>query len=65
MDSAGQKKLCAAIGIIIIYFVLVLLPTPEGMTPPAQKAIALMLCAVLTWVFEVLPIAVSAILVTL
>ena len=65
MDSAGQKKLCAAIGIIIIYFVLVWLPTPEGMTPPAQKAIALMLCAVLTWVFEVLPIAVSAILFTL
>ena len=52
-------------GIVIASYALItLLPTPEGLTPNGQKAIALMAAAVLAWVFEVLPLAAASILFT-
>lgn len=64
-DNAANRKLLAGLGMLVLYVLLVIVPPPEGLTVNAQKAIALMICAVLAWVFEVLPIAVSAILFTL
>lgn len=52
------------LGTICLYFILTMLPTPEGLSPEGQKAIALMLCAVITWSMKLLPIAVSSILFT-
>ena len=52
-------------GIVIASYALITLrPTPEGLTPNGQKAIALMAAAVLAWVFEVLPLAAASILFT-
>lgn len=51
--------------VIAVYLLIGLLPTPGGLTPNGQKAIALMLAAVLAWVFEVLPLAAASILFTI
>lgn len=58
------KRLGCILGVFVLYFALIALPTPEGLTFPAQKAIALMVCAVLVWAMELLPLAVSSILFT-
>jgi len=49
------------LGIIAAYFIIVLLPTPEGLTLSGQKAIALMVCVVLTWATQVVPILVGSV----
>jgi sodium-dependent dicarboxylate transporter 2/3/5 len=61
----STKKLFIGLGIVALYFIIAALPTPDGLTPVGKKAIAMMLAAVLVWVFEVIPIAVSSILFTL
>lgn len=64
-SDSSTKKLCIGLGIAALYFVVAALPAPDGLTPTGKKAIAMMLSAVLVWVFEVIPIAVSSILFTL
>ncbi|MDR0659026.1 MAG: DASS family sodium-coupled anion symporter [Mediterranea sp.] len=58
--SASQKKLSWLIAIIVIYFALTMMPTPAGLTPVGQKALSLMLCAVLSWIFVPIPVAISS-----
>jgi len=58
----SPKKLLQLLGISALYLVLVTLPTPAGLTPAAQKALALMVAAVLTWVLEVIPIGIASVL---
>lgn len=62
--STTQKRLAILLGIVATYCVLIWLPTPEGLSPKAQKAIALMFCAVLVWCTEVLPLGISAVFFT-
>jgi len=62
--STSTKKMLGILGIILLYFALAGLPSPEGLEPKAQKAIALMICAVITWSAELLPLGVSAVLFT-
>lgn len=47
---------------IIIYFIIANLPTPEGLTLQGQKSIALMLCALIIWIFEVMPMGPTSLL---
>lgn len=54
------KKLSIGILCIIIYAILTNIPTPEGLTFEGQKALSLMAVAVIAWVFEVIPIGISA-----
>jgi len=56
-----MKQALTIIGIIAAYFVIVLLPTPDGLTASGKKAIALMVCVVLTWATQVIPILVSSV----
>ncbi|MFP5527859.1 SLC13 family permease [Peptococcus simiae] len=46
--------------LVLIYIFLSSLPSPEGLSIAGQKALALMTVAVLSWVLEVVPLAVSA-----
>lgn len=65
MDTpSASKRLLAGVGICALYGAVVMLPCPAGLTPAGKTSIALMLAAVLAWVFEVLPIAVAALLFT-
>jgi len=64
--SPGQaldlRQALTILGIAAVYFVITLLPTAEGLPPDGQKAIALMVCVVLTWATQVVPLIVSSIL---
>ena len=46
---------------LLVFGVLLLMPTPEGLTPQGQAALAVMALAVVLWATEVAPIAVSGI----
>lgn len=50
---------------VIVYLILANLPTPAGLSPEGQKALAYMVAAVILWVTEVIPIGVSAMLLAL
>lgn len=63
-SKSGLNKVVATVVVLAAYFIVTTLPTPEGLTPVGQKAIAFMISAVLAWVLEVLPIAVASILFT-
>lgn len=60
----SNKRMLSILGIIILYVIITTIPAPNGLDPTAQKAIALMICAVLTWGMELLPLGVSSILFT-
>ena len=64
VQAPTPNKLLMGGIVIASYALITLLPTPEGLTPNGQKAIALMAAAVLAWVFEVLPLAAASILFT-
>ena len=46
---------------LAVFAGLILMPTPEGLTPQGQRALAVMALAVLLWATEVIPIAVAGI----
>ena len=47
---------------ILVFLVVLLAPTPAGLTEPGQRALAVMLLAVVLWATEALPIAVTGLL---
>jgi len=61
LKQPSVKDALVILGIVAAYFFIVLLPTPEGLTPSGQKAIALMVCVVLTWATQVVPILVGSV----
>lgn len=62
--SQNTKKWLCILGIICLYLVLSNIPVGGDLKPTAQKAIALMVCAVLTWSLELLPLALASVLFT-
>ena len=52
-------KLAAGIG---LFLVVLWMPRPEGLTPEGQKALAVMVLAVIFWATEALPISVTGLL---
>lgn len=46
-----------------IFLTIALMPTPEGLTPEAQKSIAIFLVAITLWVTHVLPLMITSLLV--
>ncbi|MCL2121118.1 MAG: DASS family sodium-coupled anion symporter [Clostridiales bacterium] len=48
--------------VIAIYFIVMALPTPEGLSEEGKRAIAMMICVVITWVMELIPILISSVL---
>lgn len=58
--SPTTKKILWIIGLVVLYFILAKLPTPEGLKLAGQQSIALMVVVVISWVTEVVPIAISS-----
>ncbi len=56
-----QKKIGLCLG-IPLFIMMLLLPRPEGMTPEAQKTLAVTLLMAFWWITEAVPIPVTAIL---
>jgi len=63
MDSkfSIQKKIGLCLG-IPLFFMMLLFPRPEGMTPEAQKTLAVTILMAFWWITEAVPIPVTAIL---
>lgn len=61
----NNTKLIVLIICVLVYLGLTSLPTPAGLSANGQKALALMVVAVIAWVTEVIPIGVSSILLTM
>ncbi|MDA0734811.1 MAG: SLC13 family permease [Chloroflexi bacterium] len=59
LTRASALKIAAPLA---VFGVLVLMPTPEGLTPAGQKALAVMALAVVWWATEALPNAVAGII---
>ncbi|MDV3428101.1 MAG: anion permease [Bacillota bacterium] len=59
------SKLIVLIICILVYLGLTSLPAPAGLTANGQKALALMVVAVIAWVSEVIPIGVSSMFLTM
>lgn len=58
--KTNYTKLLIGLICVVIYIGLSNMPTPQGLTPNGQKALALMIVAVISWIFEVIPIGISA-----
>ena len=58
------RNLAIVIITVVIYFLITAIPAPEGLGQPGLKAIALMICALIFWIFDVMPIGVTALLFT-
>lgn len=57
----GIRRFIAIIGIIIFFSVL-LLPAPDGLSPEGKKAFAVFILCLTLWVTQVFPLAVTALL---
>ena len=58
----GVKQALAILGIIAAYFVIMALPTPAGLSEEGKRAIAFMVCVMLTWMTQIFPLHVSSVL---
>lgn len=63
-NRLSVRNLILVLATIVVYFLITALPLPEGLTIGGLKAIALMVCALIFWVLDVLPIGVTALLFT-
>ncbi|MCL1804529.1 MAG: DASS family sodium-coupled anion symporter [Clostridiales bacterium] len=60
--SAELKRGIALIAVVAAYIIIMAIPTPAGLTPEGQRAIAMMVCVVICWVTEVVPILITSVL---
>lgn len=60
----STRNLIVALCTVVLYFVLVSLPRPEELSIEGLKAIALMVCALIWWVLDVMPVGVTALFFT-
>lgn len=58
--KSNYTKLFIALICVVVYIALSKMPTPQGLTPNGQKALAIMVVAVIAWIFEVIPIGISS-----
>ena len=61
MLTPGRMLALKIIAPLTIFGVLLFMPTPEGLTPEGQKALAIMALTVVWWATETLPNAVAGI----
>ncbi|SHJ33715.1 SLC13 family permease [Parasporobacterium paucivorans] len=61
-ESSSTRNAIIVIITIVLYFVLSNLPTPQGLTIEGQKSIALMICALIVWITEVIPMGPASLL---
>jgi sodium-dependent dicarboxylate transporter 2/3/5 len=61
-DSSARPKPLAILAAIVAAALIILMPTPEGLTPAGQRTAALFVGALILWSTEALPIAVTSLL---
>lgn len=67
--SDTQKKnlvpILSTVGAVIVFFVILLMPLPQGMTLAAQKSLALFTFALIMWIAKPIPIYQTSIIIIL
>ena len=67
--SDTQKKnlvpILSIIGAVIVFFAILLMPLPQGMTLAAQKSLALFTFALIMWIAKPIPIYQTSIIIIL
>ncbi len=58
-DPFADKKLGGIAAALLAYLLLAYMPTPEGLSPVGQKSLALMVSAIIIWVSDAFPMAMS------
>jgi len=61
-QAGSAKQILLILGIVAVYFIILLLPTPGGLSEEGKKAIAFMVCVMLTWMTQIFPLHVSSVL---
>lgn len=56
-----QKRAVTLIAIVALFLAIDLMPSPEGLAPEGKRAIALMVCTVLVWISNALPLMLAAV----
>lgn len=56
------KEVCGLVGAPLLALLILILPTPAGLPPAGQRMAAVFLAALVLWVTEALPVAVTALL---
>lgn len=59
----NNKKLILWVVCLLIMGLIIFSPTPEGLTPEGQRAIAIIVLAAFVWLGELLPLAAGALLI--
>lgn len=59
-DNFYTKKAIYGIITVVVYLIISNIPAPAGLEQVAMRAFALIICAVLTWVFETIPLGVAS-----
>lgn len=60
----GTRRLLIVLFTLALYFLITALPCREGLSQQGLRSIALMVCALIFWILDVLPIGVTALLFT-
>ena len=63
--ASNRAKAIIGVLIILLFAILCALPEPSGLSRNGKISIIIMLAAILTWVFEVIPIAAASIFFTI
>ena len=67
VEASGRSPTKTLVGFCVawgaFFLILYALPTPHGLTPAGQAALAVMAWACLTWIFESIPVGVSGMLI--
>ena len=63
MEKNIIKKRLWLVAALIVAGIIMLVPTPEGLTPDGQKTIALLVMVVILFITEAIPIAATALLI--
>lgn len=58
-DPVFRRQATGCLISLLAYCVIFLLPTPDGLSPAGKKSLALMISAIIVWVFDALPLAMS------
>ena len=67
VEASGRGAAKTLIGFCIawaaFFLILYVMPTPQGLKPAGQAALAVMVWACLMWIFEAIPVGVSGLLI--
>ena len=57
--TVSKQQLVGCLTALVVYALIMLCPTPDGLSLAGKESLALMICAIIVWVLNALPLAMS------